>query len=73
MDFYGCFNSMGWSVDTLLIHLKIMEDMWILSAYLNAVLLKYDGEITFSIFDVIYIYIMLNSENTIKTIATTLS
>ena len=47
---FGCFNSMDGSVVTLLIHLNFSGDVWILSDYLNAMLLKSDGKNQISIF-----------------------
>ena len=48
---FGCFNSMGRSIDTLMIHLNFMQEMWIFSDYLKLMLLEYDGYI-YNIVDV---------------------
>jgi hypothetical protein len=49
---FGCFDSMGGSIGTLLQYLNLMGDMWILSNYLNVMLLKYDEKIKYIHFDV---------------------
>lgn len=40
----GCFNSMGRSINTLMIYLSFVGDVWIVSDYLFVMLLKYGGE-----------------------------
>ena len=37
---FGCFKFMGGSIDTLIVYLNFMGDMWILSDYLNGMLYK---------------------------------
>ena len=53
---FGCFNSMGRFIDTLMIHLNFMQEIWIFSDYLKLMLLEYDG----------YIYIILLMLNLYK-------
>lgn len=78
LDIFSKFRVFGYC-NSMRIHwytfdiLQFMEDMWILSDYLNVMLLKHDERKTYLIFDVGSIYYMLNCENVIKIIATILS
>ena len=38
---------MGGPVNTLLIYLNFMDDMWIISYYLNGMFLKHDEEVIY--------------------------
>ena len=41
---FGCFNFISGSINPPLIYQVFMRDMWILSNYLNVMLLRYDGK-----------------------------